>query len=183
MGKRSILTALFFLGTILTTSNLLIADSQGYANAEKRRIEEQIQQKKLDQQRQEQKIIDRKQEDRRLEQQRLDRKRYDRNEVAIRDGGGRSSMADEDRNQNALNQMMDVHSQIKNQFRSNDQYTGNANYNDNGTNGEDTNQDCELNCCDTKFIRRMESEDRCQEQSREHRIEVVEQWDRDHSRD
>lgn len=212
MTNLRTLAALFLLGTTLITSNPATADSQGNADAEKQRIEDKIQQQKiedqrLEDQRQEQKIIDRKLEDRRLEQKRLDnaRQRRDHNEVASRES--RRNNADEDRTQNALNQMMDIHrfQYPQNRDGSQSYYSGNpaaTNGNtenaatgggcaggscplpgNNNASGGCANGSCNLNCCDQKFIRNMEAEEQSKEQHHECYIRVIEQWDHDHPRD
>jgi hypothetical protein len=191
-----------FLGIFLTIFASILADSQGNANAEKQRIDTKIQDQKIEDQRfenqrQEQKIIDRQLEDRRLEQKSQDdaHQRRNRNDVAIRDR--HASSADEDRTQNALNQMMDVNrfrypqsSQYNNE-RSGAEAT--SEFTDKGSGcaggscsypGNGSNEGCApLNCCDKKFVHSMEAQERGREQEHQHRVHVVEQWDRDHSRD
>ena len=61
---------------------------------------------------------------------------------------------------------------------------GSCPFSGNGANGANgTNGGCSLNCCDQKFIRNMEAEEQCKEKEYQHRVQVVEQWDHDHSRD
>jgi hypothetical protein len=168
---------IFHLGLALAMIALhfaLFADKASDDAAEKQRQENERQQRKIEDQQYEQRRQDQERINRQQEQRRQDQKRYDqRRLVAQRDREKRNDLIDRD-DQDLMDETLEE--------RNLERLTDHAN-------GSEQQPGCaacpapNMTCQDRETLNQIEKEEQCQEYQYEQRVEVVDQWDRDHSRD
>ena len=181
MNKIFTLFTSSLLSLSIISSIPILADWQENEQHFNEKLQEQaIQNKKLEEQKfnnqlQERKIIDRKFEEKRFEQRRQDNERQRmNNEVAYREGG-QNRDRDEDREQNSLNQMMDIYKNYP--------LNNNNDLNNNLGNQNEMIPQTGCNTCTNQILDKVVSEEKHKEELHQIRKHIAEQWEHDHLRD
>lgn len=172
--------AMPILGLSVVLQCNLFADKASDDAAEKRRLENErqeqlIQQRKLEddqfeRRRQDQERINRQLEDRRQEQRRQDNRRLTGYELAARDRdrGGSYLREQHDRD---MDDILDEDYRERRMRRSRNHK------------GCSSCKNPTMTCQDKNMLNDLEAQEECEEKSHEQRVNTIEQWDWDHSRD